>query len=103
MPFDLHKPKQEPLVVIRAASAQELSAYEKYKLTTIEEHAQQNKLENIKLDINGKKSIVDITNKEATIELGELAVQNDISPINISDQEVFFIECALDTNEEETN
>ncbi len=102
MPFDLHRPKQEPLVVIRAASAQELSAYEKYKLTTIEENAQQNKLERIKLDVNGKKSFVDIVDKEATIELGDLAVQNNISPTDISKEDIFFIECALNTNEEES-
>ena len=38
--FDVRKPKQKPIVVIRAATGAELSNYEKHKLANIEENAQ---------------------------------------------------------------
>lgn len=101
MPFDVRKPNTKPLVVIRAASAHELSTYEKYKLQNIEENAQENKIELIKLDINGKHLPTSISNKEVVIELGELALQNKISPRELSSEELFFINCTLDANEEE--
>lgn len=103
MPFDAHKPKQKPFVVIRTASAQELTNYEKYKLKTIEENAQENKIENIKLDINGQSSFASITNKEAVINLGELSLRNEVSPTDISTDEIFIIECALNTDNKELN
>lgn len=96
MPFDARKPKPKPIVVIRTASAHELSNYEKYKLKTIEENAQENKIETIKLSIAGEERFAEISNKEATINLGELALENKIFPDKVSLDELFFIECSLD-------
>ena len=99
MPFDVRKPNKEPIVVIRTASAHELSDYEKFKLQNIEENAQENKIELIKLDVNGATIPASVSNKEAVIELGELALQNKITPKEISPEELFFIKCALDADE----
>jgi hypothetical protein len=101
MPFEVRKPKTTPLVVIRSASAHELSNYEKYKLQNIEENAQENKIENIKLNVNGTNYATSISNKEVVIELGELALQNKVSPNELSAEDLFFINCTLDSNEEE--
>ena len=95
MPFDVRKPKTDSLVVIRAASAHELSAYEKYKLNNIEENAQENKIEVIKLNVNGTKLPTSISNKEVEIDLGELALHDKVAPRNISPEDLFFINCAL--------
>ena len=100
MPFDAHKTKAKPPIVIRTATAHELSNYEKYKLKTIEEHAQRNKIENIVLDLNGDIRTASISNKEAVLELGQLAGQNKIYPENISNEDLFIIECSLNTTEE---
>ena len=97
MPFDVRKPDTNPLVIIRSASAHELSTYEKNKLKNIEENAQENKIEMIKLAVNGTNLPTSISNKEAIIELGELALQNKISPKEISSDDLFFINCSLDT------
>jgi hypothetical protein len=101
MPFDAHKPKQKPIVIIRTASAHELSNYEKYKLKTIEENAQENKIETIKLAVAEEEHFAKISNKEAVINLGELALENKVSPDNISLDELFFIECSLDALKED--
>ena len=61
--FDVHKPKQKPIIVIRAASASELSEYEKQKLANIENNAQENKIEIISLNIDGNKQQIDPLNK----------------------------------------
>jgi hypothetical protein len=100
MPFDVRKPNKNPVVVIRSASAHELSNYEKFKLQNIEENAQENKIEMIKLDINGKKVHTSISNKEAVIELGELALHNEVVPSVLSKDELFIIDCALDLDKE---
>jgi hypothetical protein len=100
MPFDARIPKNKSVVVIRTASAHELTNYEKHKLKTIEENAQENKIESIKLNINGKELFAGIANKEAVIHIGDLALRNQISPADIDTNETFFINCALDNLEE---
>ena len=57
--FELHKPEKTPVVLIRAASGFELSAADRRKLDSIEEGAQVNRIEVIKvggvaLDIEDK-------------------------------------------------
>ena len=96
MPFDIRKPDTKPVVVIRSASAHELSNYEKRKLQNIEENAQENKIEVIKLNVNGENLHTSIVNKEAVIDLGELALQNKVSPENLSTEDLFFIKCTLE-------
>ena len=92
--FDVHKPIQKPMVVIRAASGYELSAYEKRKLSSIEAHAQENKIEII--SINGERQYLDPINKEVKINLGKLANKDKIAPADISADELFFIKCELE-------
>ena len=99
--FDVHKPVQKPIVVIRAASGHELSAYEKRKLAGIEEHAQENTVEII--SINGERQYLDPVNKEVKIELGNLAAKDKVTPVEISTEELFFIKCELDDASEEAN
>lgn len=96
--FDVHKPKQKPIVVIRAATATELSNYEKRKLANIEENAQENKIEVINLSIAGNKQQIAPLNKEITIDLGTLALKSTVSPADLSADELFFIKCELDKN-----
>ena len=93
--FDVHKPKQEPVVVIRAASAAELSNYEKRKLANIEENAQENKIESISLNIAGQTQQLPTVNKAVKIDLGKLAVKTEVGPDDLSG-ELFFIKCELD-------
>lgn len=100
MPFDARVPKNDSVVIIRTASAHELSNYEKYKLGTIEENAQENKIEHIKIDVNGKESYAGIANKEAVIHIGDLALKNKIVPSDVESKELFYIKCALDVLEE---
>lgn len=92
--FDVSRPKQKPLVVIRAATGNELTNYEKRKLANIEDNAQENTIEVI--SINGERQHLDPINKEVKITLGELANKNKITPTEISDDELFFIKCELD-------
>lgn len=92
--FDVHKPAKKPVVVIRAASGYELSAYEKRKLAGIEEHAEENTIEII--SINGERQYLDPINKEVKINLGELADKNKVAPADISADELFFIKCELE-------
>jgi hypothetical protein len=94
--FDVRKPKQKPIVVIRAATGAELSNYEKHKLANIEENAQKNKIEAISLNIAGNKQYIEPVNKEVSIDLGGLAVKSNITPADISLEELFFIKCELD-------
>ena len=94
--FDLQRPKQKPMVIIRAATGNELSNYEKRKLANIEERAQENKIEVIR--VNDKRLPIDPLNKEVKIELGELASQDKVKPDDISTQDLFFIKCELDAN-----
>lgn len=96
--IEIKRPTQKPIVVIRSATGNELSNYEKRKLAGIEEGAQVNKIEVIK--INGKKLPIDIANKEVNIDLGGLADKDTITPEEISPDELFFIKCTLDTEGE---
>lgn len=92
--FDVRKPKQNPIVVIRSATGNELSNYEKRKLANIEDNAQENKIEII--SINGERQYLDPINKEVKINLGGLASKDKITPAEISAEELFFIKCELD-------
>lgn len=92
--INIRKPTQKPIVVIRAASGYELSNYEKRKLANIEENAQQNKVEVIK--VNGQQMPIDPINKEVRIDLGELAFKSAVTPDELSSEDLFFIKCELD-------
>lgn len=95
--FEVKRPKEKPIVVIRTATPHELSKYEKWKLKNIEEGAQVNKLETVKVMTPSKKeAFASIENKTAKIELGELALKSKVTPEDISSEEMFFIECALE-------
>lgn len=89
----LHKMKERPMVLIRAATGYELTKYERYKLANIEEEAQVNKLESI--SVNGVPITIDSA-KNADIELGNLAFKSEVEPEDVSLQELFFIKCELD-------
>lgn len=91
--FNVRRPTQKQMVVIRAASGYELSNYEKRKLANIEPNAQENKLEVITL--NGSRLPIDPINKEVRIDLGSLAFKNQVTPEEISPDELFFISCEL--------
>ena len=88
------KTDNSPLTVIRAASGNELTNYEKNKLANIEENAQQNKIESIK--INGKRVPVDSETKVADISLGSMAFKSSVTPDAVDTNELFFIRCELD-------
>jgi len=92
--IELRKPTQKPVVVIRAATGNELSNYEKRKLANIEDNAQENKIEIIK--VNDQRLAIDPLNKEVRIDLGNLAFKNKVGPQELSADELFFIKCELD-------
>jgi predicted metalloprotease with PDZ domain len=94
MPFEVRKPKEKPAVLIRSASGHELSEYEKNKLANIEDNAQENKIESIKL--NDQRLQIDKVNKEVTINLGDLAFKSKITAEDLDTNEIFFIKCELD-------
>ena len=97
----LKQPEEKKIVVIRTATAQEFSNYEKWKLEGIDPGAQVNKLEAIKVTTPSRKvANVEINDKVAKIELGELALKNKITAEDISPEELFIIECALKDSEE---
>lgn len=83
-----------PTSVIRTASERELSEYEKNKLATIEERAQKNKLEVIR--INGERVPIDTDTKTANIKVGDLAFKSVVTSDDIDSKELFFIRCSLD-------
>ena len=83
-----------PTSVIRTASERELSEYEKNKLAAIEEQAQKNKLEVIR--INGERVPVDTDTKTANIKVGDLAFKSVVTSDDIDSKELFFIRCSLD-------
>lgn len=83
-----------PTSVIRIASERELSEYEKNKLATIEEQAQKNKLEVIR--INGERVPIDTDTKTANIKMGDLAFKSVVTSDDIDSKELFFIRCSLD-------
>lgn len=92
--FEVQKQKQKPIVIIRAATESELSAYERHKLANIEERAQENRIEVIR--VNGQRLQVDTLNKEVRLDLGDLAFQHKVRPVDMSTEELFFIKCELD-------
>ena len=93
--FEVKRPEEKPIIVIRTATPHELSTYEKWKLENIEEGAQVNKLEMIRVETPSKKeAYASIDNKTARIELGELALKSKITAEDISPEELFLIECA---------
>ena len=94
--FNVRRPKQKPIVVIRAATGNELSNYEKRKLATIEEKAQENKIESISLSIGENKQLITPIDKEVDIKLGSLAAKSTITDVDLSKDELFFIKCELD-------
>lgn len=94
--LEIKRPVQKPVVVIRAASGHELSEYEKRKLANIEDNAQENKIEVIK--VNGQRLPVDTENKEVNIDLGEIAFKSAITPKDIAPDELFLIKCELDVD-----
>lgn len=95
--FEVKRPEEKPIVVIRTATPHELSNYEKWKLENIEEGAQVNKLEMVRVVTpSTKEAFASIENKTAKIELGELALKNNITSEDISPEELFLIECALE-------
>lgn len=78
---------------IRAASASELTKYEKDKLSSIEDRAQQNKIECFR--INGNRVPID-SNKTVNIDMGKLAFKSAVTSDDIDSSELFFIKCELD-------
>lgn len=92
--FDVRKPTQKPIVIIRAATGNELSNYEKRKLANIEDNAQENKIEVIR--VNDQKLQIDPINKEVRIDLGSLAFKNKVTSEDLSADELFFIKCELE-------
>ena len=90
----IQKQETTPITVIRAASGSELTEYEKKKLANIEEKAQQNKIEAIR--INGTRASVDPGTKVAQINVGDLAFKSTVAPTDIDTGELFFIRCELD-------
>ena len=95
--FEVKRPEEKPIIVIRTATPHELSKYEKWKLENIEEGAQVNKLEMVRVVTSSKKeAFASIENKTAKIELGDLALKNKITSEDISPEELFLIECALE-------
>ena len=90
--FEVRKPEQKTITLIRAASGAELSEYEKQKLATIENNAQENRIESI--SVNGKR--IDAQEKEVNIELGKFAFKEDIGPADITSDDLFVIKCELE-------
>jgi predicted metalloprotease with PDZ domain len=92
--IEIKRPTQKQIVVIRSATGNELSNYEKRKLAGIESGAQVNTIEVIK--INGQRLQIDKLNKEVNIDLGVLADKDAVTPKEISPDELFFIKCTLE-------
>jgi hypothetical protein len=95
--LEIKRPVKKPIVVIRAATGNELSNYEKRKLANIEENAQENKIESIV--VNDQRLQIDPLNKEVKIDLGGLAFKSAVAPKDLSTDELFFIKCELDDAE----
>ncbi len=95
--FEVKRPEEKPIIVIRTATPHELSAYEKWKIESIEAGAQVNKLEMIRVETPSKKeAFSSIENKVAKLELGDLALKNKITAQDVSSEEMFLIECTLE-------
>ena len=66
--FEVKRPEEKPIIVIRTATPHELSTYEKWKLENIEEGAQVNKLEMIRVETPSKKeAYASIDNKKRMV------------------------------------
>ena len=91
--IEIKRTEQKPIVLIRAASAYELSKYEKNKLASIEPNAQENKLEAI--SINGNRLPIDPETKEININLEHVVLKDTIIPEHLSTEELFHIKCDL--------
>lgn len=94
--FEVQKQKQKPVAIIRTATCKELADYEKNKLASIEENAQENKIEIFSLNIDGNKQQIEPLNKEVSIDLGRLALKSNIAPSDLATDELFVIKCELD-------
>lgn len=95
--FEVRRPKKKPIVVIRTATPQELSDYEKWKIKNIEEGAQVNKIEAVRIMTSSNKEVfASIDDKIATIELGDIALKSKVAPEDLSPEELFLIECSLE-------
>jgi hypothetical protein len=95
--IEIQKQQKQPknaITVIRPASSKELTEYEKNKLAGIEDEAQRNKIETVR--VNGVRVPVDEETKTANIKLGDLAFKSAISPEDLDTDEYFFIKCELD-------
>ena len=92
--LEIKKQTNQHIAIIRTASGTELSEYEKNKLAGIEDNAQVNKIEVIK--VNGKRLPIDTSKKEVRMELGDLAFKSEVTPGSVSANELFFIRCELD-------
>jgi hypothetical protein len=88
------QPQDSSATIIRAASSSELADYEKKKLVGIEEFAQQNKIETIR--VNGRRVEVDKDTKTANINVGSMAFKSAVTSNDIDNNELFFIRCSLD-------
>ena len=91
--IEIHKQSNKPIAIIRAATGNELSDYEKKKLASVEEGAQKNKLEVVR--INNKRLYIDPVKKEVNLELGNYAFKNKITSADLDSDEFFFIRCEL--------
>lgn len=93
--INIQSKQNTPITVIRAASGSELTEYEKKKLNTVEEYAQQNKIEIIKVD--GKRATIDSETKTANINLNlkNLAFKSAITSEDVDSNSLFFIKCEL--------
>jgi hypothetical protein len=95
--FEVKRSEQKPVVVIRTATAHEFSNYEKWKLENIQEGAEVNKIEAIEVITPGGESVIaSIDDKIAKLDLGEMALKDKITEVDISQKEIFMIECSLD-------
>lgn len=90
----IQKQQNTQTSIIRSASERELSEYERAKLARIEDNAQQNRLEVIR--VNGTRVPVDTDTKTANIKVGELAFKSVVTPTELDNNELFFIRCSLD-------
>ena len=82
----IQKQETTPITVIRAASGSELTEYEKKKLASVEENAQANKIEAIR--VNGTRASIDPDTKVAQINVGDLAFKSMITPADINTGEL---------------
>lgn len=94
--IEVKRPEQKSVVLIRTATPQEFSNYEKWKLENIQEGAEVNKIEVIEVSTtNGSEISASVQEKVAKIELGNLALKDEITDSELSEDDIFMIECSL--------